>query len=48
VPNTPRLRALALFSRRPHQRVESLTLAGGRKPAQEQTLADATISRRRK
>jgi hypothetical protein len=33
----PRFRALALFERRPHERVEGLIIAGVRKPAQEPT-----------
>jgi hypothetical protein len=32
VPHPPRFRALALFGRRPHQRVEGLAIAGVRKP----------------
>jgi hypothetical protein len=38
VPKTPRLRALALFGRRPAERAESLVIAGVQKPA----LADLT------
>ena len=37
LPHRPRFRALALFGRRPHQRVEGLVIAGVRKPAQTQT-----------
>jgi len=33
----PRFRALALFGRRPNERVESLVIAGVRKPAQNLT-----------
>ena len=34
VPNFPRLRALALFGRRPAERAECLVIAGVQKPAQ--------------
>ena len=37
VPNFPRLRALALFGRRPDQPAERLVVAGVQKPAQERT-----------
>jgi hypothetical protein len=39
VPNTPRFRALALFRRRPIERVDSLAIAVVRKPAHERTHA---------
>src|SRR6516225_9520526 len=39
VPHPPRFRALALFGRRPHQRVEEPVIAGVRKPAQKRTFA---------
>ena len=39
VPNFPRLRALALFGRRPAQSAEPLVVAGVQKPAQKPTLA---------
>jgi hypothetical protein len=42
VPNFPRLRALALFSRRPHQRVESLA-----SPAAENLHKTGKATRRR-
>jgi hypothetical protein len=35
VPNFPRLRALALFGRRPAERAECLVIAGVQKPAQK-------------
>src|SRR5438552_2264082 len=35
----PRFRALALFGRRPPQRVEAFVIAGSRKPAQQPTHA---------
>ena len=38
-PHRPRFRALALFGRRPPQRVDSLIIAGVRKPAQERPHA---------
>jgi hypothetical protein len=34
VPHFPRFCALALFGRRPHERVDGLVIAGVRKPAQ--------------
>ena len=34
LPHRPRFRALALFGRRPYQRVEGLVIAGAQKPAQ--------------
>jgi hypothetical protein len=37
VPHTPRFPALALFSRRLAERVDSLAIAGGRKPAHKRT-----------
>ena len=39
LPHRPRFRALALFGRRPYQRVEGLVIAGVQKPAQEATYA---------
>jgi len=38
VPNFPRLRALALFGRRPAQHAERLVVAGVQKPAQNRTF----------
>ena len=41
LPHRPRFRALALFGRRPNQRVEGLVIAGVQKPAQEATYCSA-------
>jgi hypothetical protein len=39
VPNFPRLRALAVFGRRPPERAECLVIAGVQKPTQKQSHA---------
>jgi hypothetical protein len=46
VPHLPRFRALALFRRRPPQRVAGLVIAGIRKPAQELMFAERSLNRR--
>ena len=43
VPHTPRFRALALFGRRPPQRVDRSWHSGVRKPAQEPTFDEAHV-----
>jgi hypothetical protein len=45
-PHLPRFRALALFGRRPPQRVAGIVCAGVRKPAQSRTLAADSIAGR--
>jgi hypothetical protein len=47
-PHFPRFRALALFGRRPHQRVDGLVIAGIRKPAQLGTHAPQHDRHKRK
>src|SRR5712692_5458454 len=42
--HSPRFRALALFGRRPLERVDSLVIAGIRKPAQDRTNQSETVA----